>query len=48
MRPPNEHLEFTHAAYDTAPARVIIRPETTKSESQMQAELTRIAEAVLR
>jgi alkanesulfonate monooxygenase SsuD/methylene tetrahydromethanopterin reductase-like flavin-dependent oxidoreductase (luciferase family) len=34
--------------HDAGAARVIVRPELTSSESQMQAELTRIADAVLR
>lgn len=34
--------------HDAGAARVIVRPELTRSESQMQGELTRIADAVLR
>ena len=40
--------ELVRRFHDAGAARVIVRPETTTNEPAMRAELTRIAEAVLR
>jgi len=40
--------DLIHRLLDAGANRVIVRPATVKSEAEMGAELTRIAETVLR
>jgi alkanesulfonate monooxygenase SsuD/methylene tetrahydromethanopterin reductase-like flavin-dependent oxidoreductase (luciferase family) len=40
--------DLIHRFHDAGATRVIVRPPTVKTESEMGTELTRIAEAVLR